>query len=138
MKPVFADTFYYLALVNKNDAFHDKAVNVARNLQVPVLTTAWVIVEVADALADTNRRSTLAVLFQSLKNDPAVTIVPPECSLYEAGLDLYMSRPDKGWSLTDCISFTVMEQRQLIDALTADHHFQQAGYRALMLEDIGE
>lgn len=56
--------------------------------------------------------------------------------MYETGLDLYMSRTDKGWSLTDCISFVVMEQWKIADALTADHHFQQAGYRALMLEEL--
>ncbi len=138
MKPVFADTFYYLALASRNDAFHSKAVSLARSLQAPVLTTAWVITELADALADTHRRSAFLIVLENLRNDPGVTIVPPEASLYEEGLALYANRPDKGWSLTDCISFVVMDRWQLTASLTADHHFQQAGYQALLLENTGE
>lgn len=135
MRPVFADTFYYLALTSRNDAFHSKAVNLARDLRVPVITTAWVITELADALADTHRRGTFLILLEGIRNDPDVTILTPEASLYEDGLALYADRPDKDWSLTDCISFVVMDQRRLTDSLTADHHFQQAGYRALLLEN---
>lgn len=78
MKPVFADTFYYLALINRNDGFHDKAVSVARNLQVPILTTAWIITEIADALADTSRRGVFTTLLHRLKNDPANHNFPRE------------------------------------------------------------
>jgi predicted nucleic acid-binding protein len=51
---------------------------------------------------------------------------------YERGLNLYGSRNDKGWSLTDCISFAVMQALHLEDALTGDHHFAQAGYNPLL------
>ncbi len=60
------------------------------------------------------------------------TILEPEGSLYDAGIELYRTRSDKDWSLTDCISFVVMEQRGIVDALTGDHHFEQAGFRALL------
>jgi predicted nucleic acid-binding protein len=50
-------------------------------------------------------------------------------SIYQAGFELFASRPDKGWPLTDCISFVVMTERGLREALTADHHFEQAGFR---------
>lgn len=52
-------------------------------------------------------------------------------AVYQAGFDLFAARPDKAWSLTDCISFGVMRERGLSDALTADHHFEQAGFRAV-------
>ena len=138
MRPIFADTFYYLALTSRNDAFHGRAVSLAQNLRVPVLTTAWVITELADALAGTHRRGAFLLLLEGIRNDPDVTVLEPEASLYEEGLALYAQRPDKDWSLTDCISFVAMHRWGLAAALTADQHFQQAGYRALLLEDGGE
>jgi predicted nucleic acid-binding protein len=60
-------------------------------------------------------------------------VVSVDTSLLNRGLDLYHSRPDKDWGLTDCISFVVMREQNLIDALTADRHFVQAGFRALLL-----
>ena len=53
----------------------------------------------------------------------------------ESAVKLYESRPDKSWSLTDCFSFVVMEQRQVTCALSTDHHFQQAGARLVLVED---
>lgn len=73
--------------------------------------------------------------YRLLHQDEQVQIVTFEPSLMQAAFALYESRPDKGWGLTDCLSFVVMEQDGLTDALTADHHFEQAGFRALMLED---
>ena len=58
-------------------------------------------------------------------------IVGFEPAIYEAGYELYTSRTDKDWSLTDCLSFAVMNQRGLLESLTADHHFEQAGFRAV-------
>ena len=66
--------------------------------------------------------------------DVSTTILPPTLELFEAGCDLYEQRPDKEWSLTDCISFVVMHNHGLTDALTADRHFQQAGFQALLLD----
>lgn len=94
-----------------------------------MVATAWIVVELADALCDPPNR--LDRLFTSLSDDPNVTIVQDEPSLLDRGIDLYRRRPDKAWSLTDCISFVVMEERGLKDALTADRHFEQAGFRPL-------
>ncbi len=66
------------------------------------------------------------------RNDPEVTIAPPSEELFAAGVDLYSRRPDKEWSLTDCISFIVMQEEGISDALTGDRHFEQAGYRTLL------
>ena len=132
MKAVFADTFYYLALVSRDDQAHTRAVAMSRQLSAPTVTTAWVLTEVADALADPRQRPTFCVLLESLKADSKLTIVPASESLFDLGVELYQRRMDKEWSLTDCISFVVMEQMQLDDALTGDRHFEQAGFRALL------
>ncbi len=134
MKAVFADTFYYLALVNEADEAHRRAVEISRTLRVPFLTTAWVITELADAMAKARQRGAFLALLASIETDPGITVLDPDKALYEAGLALYARRPDKDWSLTDCISFVAMKQWRLTDALTADRHFQQAGYNALLLQ----
>ena len=96
------------------------------------MTTAWVLAEVADALAAPDSRSLFLALYDRLRGNPNVTIVPPTLELFEQGIDFYARRPDKAWSLTDCISFLVMRRYGLTDALTGDHHFEQAGFRAIL------
>jgi len=71
-------------------------------------------------------------LWERLQADPKVTIVPPSSDLLARGITLYAQRPDKHWSLTDCISFVVMEEHGLTQALTADWHFEQAGFEVLI------
>ena len=67
-----------------------------------------------------------------LRSSPSVEIVPPDELLWNEGLLLFASRPDKKWSLTDCISFVVMQREGIAEALTGDHHFEQAGFIALL------
>jgi predicted nucleic acid-binding protein len=132
MTPLFADTFFNLAFVGKDDATHDRAVVVAGGIRSPVVTTAWVLTEVADALAHPRYRGVFLTLLQAIRSDPKVTVIPPSEELFERGLDLYGRRPDKRWSLTDCTSFVVMADNGITDALTGDHHFEQAGFKALL------
>ena len=132
MNAAFADTYYYLALLSESDAAHRRAVELSRTLPGRTVTTAWVLAEVADALASPELRFLFLALYESLRENPRVTIIPPTAELFEQGIGLYSRRPDKEWSLTDCISFLVMEHHRLTDALTADHHFEQAGFRALL------
>jgi len=132
MTAVFADSFYYLAVMNADDAAHERAVRVSDSLGGPVVTTAWVLTEVADALAAPGQRSGFLALLEALRVDPEVSIVPPNEDLFEAGISLYSRRPDKDWSLTDCISFVVMQERGMTEALTGDRHFEQAGFMALL------
>jgi predicted nucleic acid-binding protein len=129
---IFADTFYFLALLNQDDAAHQKARAVSEELTDPILTTAWVLTEVADALAAPNLRQVFLSLMENLRSDPSTTIVPPSHALFEQGLNFYAERPDKDWTLTDCISFVVMQQYGITEALTGDRHFEQAGFRALL------
>jgi hypothetical protein len=132
MTPLFADTFYYLALMSPSDQAHARAVALARRLAGPVVTTAWVLTEVADAMAAPALRPVFLGLLQALRADAETEVIPPDPGLFERGLDLFAKRPDKAWSLTDCISFVVMTERGLTEALTGDRHFGQAGFQALL------
>lgn len=97
-----------------------------------MLTTAWVLTEVADGLASPATRGTFAQVLRELKADPRVVIIQPNAALFDAGIELYEQRSDKDWSLTDCISFVAMREAGISDALTGDRHFEQAGFRALL------
>jgi predicted nucleic acid-binding protein len=132
VKPLFADTFYFLALLNLDDAAHSRALSHSETRIDPLLTTAWVLTEVGDALAIPGMRESFPRLLAALRADPACTIVPPTQSLFDQGVELYAQRLDKGWSLTDCTSFVVMRQQGVTEALTGDHHFEQAGFTALL------
>jgi uncharacterized protein len=132
MKAVFADAFYFVALVNRADQHHRKAVAAAQQLESRIVTTEWVLAEFADALAESASRRIVARFVNDLRQDPTVTIVAADADLFHRGLTLYEARPDKKWSLTDCISFVVMNDEGLREALTGDEHFQQAGFTALL------
>ena len=132
MTPVVADTYYFAALSNPADRGHARAVAYARGARSPLVTTAWVVTELADGLCKVGVRPIFFCLLTLLQADPTVTIVTADQRLMDRGLALYVSRPDKDWSLTDCISFVVMQERGISDALTADHHFEQAGFIALL------
>lgn len=132
MRQVFADTFYYLALMNVDDAAHAKAMAVSKSLDCPMLTTAWVLTEVGDAFAAPPQRRVFLDLLEDLQSDPACTILPASEGLFQSAVALYRKRPDKEWSLTDCISFEAMRRHGISEALTEDHHFEQAGFVALL------
>ncbi len=133
MKPLFADTFYFLALVNRADESHGKAVALSEGHRGShLVTTSWVLTELADALCRRARRPVFLRILDELEGDPDTVIFRRSQDLFEKGVELYRSRQDKDWSLTDCISFVVMEQQGLTDALTGDHHFEQAGFKVLL------
>lgn len=132
MTAVFADTFYYLALLNRRDDAHSRVVDLTRRLNGRIVTTDGVLTELADGLSRSSTRGTAADFIKRLRANPLVSVVAGERDLFDRGLDLYIRREDKNWSLTDCISFVVMRDRGLSQALTADHHFEQAGFVALL------
>ncbi len=132
MTPHFADAFYFVALLNPRDAAHPTALRATLEGRNSLLTTAWVLTEVADAMASPANRPLFLRLIEGFRQLQTVEIVPASQALFDRGLDLYADRPDKAWSLTDCISFVVMAERGVTDALTGDHHFEQAGFRALL------
>jgi uncharacterized protein len=132
VKTVFADSFFFLAILNPADGAYKRSVEVSRSLVARRVTTAWVLTEVADAMAQPVNRPVFLGFLTALERNPAVTIVPASDALYRRGLDFYRRRIDKAWSLTDCISFVVMQEHGITTALTGDHHFTQAGFAALL------
>jgi uncharacterized protein len=132
MKPVFADSVYFFALLNTRDRVHKSALRFTDQATNPVITTAGVPTEVADGLAGKTTRPAFVRLLEILESAPDVEVIPPSPDLFHRGLQRYVQRPDKDWCLTDCISFVVMEQRGLTEALTRDRHFEQAGFATLL------
>lgn len=132
MNRVFADAFYFFAILNPGDAAHERARAYASQHHEPIVTTAWVLTELADGLAATQKRHVFAQLVARLQADPDTDIVPPGEELMARGTILYDLRRDKKRSLTDCISFVVMQDLGIQEALTGDHHFEQAGFIALL------
>jgi len=134
MKAVFADTFYFLALLNERDAAHQPAVAVSRSAGMTLVTTEFVLLELADALCQPQQRGEVLALCHVVETDPAFRLVRASSELIQRGRNLYRERADKAWPLTDCISFVVMQEHGLTEALTGDRHFEQAGVKALLAE----
>lgn len=136
-KVVFLDTGFAIALASPRDRYHAKAVQLADELKTSgssIITTRAVLLEIGAALAKVSYRGTAVSIIEMLENDPDVEIVPLRDDLFVEAFDLFRGRTDKDWSLTDCLSFEVMRQRGIQAALAADAHFQQAGFKALLLE----
>lgn len=131
MNAVFADTFYFLALLNERDAAHAKA-SLFDATARPLVTTAWVLTEVGDAMSAPENRPAFLELLDMLQDSPDARIIGPTDELFQRGIELFRQRVDKEWSLTDCISFVAMKNERVTDALTGDRHFEQAGFRALL------
>lgn len=132
VKSVFADTSYFLALNVTRDRFHQQALSLEATLRRQLLTTEWVLTEVADALAAPATRARFAAQIERLRSRADVTIVAAKHRQFERGSAVYIKHKDKGWSLTDCISFLTMWEHGADTALTSDRHFVQAGFRILM------
>jgi predicted nucleic acid-binding protein len=133
MQAWFADTYFFLALRNPKDEGHPKALEAAAKLAPrKLVTTTWVLTEVADALAKPANRAGFSQLLAMLTGNPHAIFVPPTQTLFDEAVSLFNARADKEWSLTDCVSFVVMTQLGITEALTADHHFEQAGFVALV------
>ena len=132
MKAVFADTAFFLALINPRDQYHRSAVQMNAALEMPLVTTAWVLLEFANAIAASRARERFERVLARLRSEGDAEIIAPEPNLFDSGCEFFIAHRDKEWSLTDCISFVVMRDRGLTDALTADRHFEQAGFRVLL------
>lgn len=130
----FADTFFFLALLDDADQHHARVVRYAGMQSDLIVTTRWVLAETANALAGSRFRGLVATFLRQLERDSGVAVAADSDALYRRGLELYAQRPDKAWSLTDCISFVVMKEEGLTEALTGDRHFAQAGFRPVFDE----
>lgn len=131
MNRAFADTFYFLALLNRDDATHARAMAATRS-HAEIVTTDFILLEPGNACARAADHADFIALVDGIRMSPRFRIVPLSGRLLEAGLKLMQDRSDKDWSLTDCISFRVMEEEALVAALTGDRHYEQAGFQALL------
>ena len=132
MRTVFGDTSFYVAALSPRDTNHSQAQAVGQGFRGRVFTTEYVLLEVATFFCGTANRVVFLNLLRSLQIDPEVSIVPASAHLWRRGIDLFAARLNKDWSLPDCISFVVMQEQGIHQALTADHHFEQAGFTALL------
>jgi uncharacterized protein len=132
MMQVFADAFYFVARLNRRDQHHERVLSFSRDLRARILTSDWVLMEVADALAESESRPRVSDFVSHLRRNAACEIVPASRELFDRALGLYHQHADKQWTLTDCASFVIMRERSVTDALTGDKHFEQAGFVALL------
>jgi len=130
---VFADTFYWIALTNPADRYSREVLRFdALFSQGNVYTTEEVLIEVLTFFAaDSWLRNRAVETVRAILSDPAVRVIPQSHESFLSGFDLYAARPDKGYSLTDCISMQTMRREGLSEVLTNDRHFEQEGFRAL-------
>ncbi len=131
MSVVFADAFYFVARLNRRDQHHERVLAFSQTFRAHLLTTDWVLMEVADALAKSECRPRVRDFVLHLRQSAACEIVPATREQMDRALELYHQHRDKEWTLTDCASFVVMREQGLTEALTEDRHFEQAGFTAL-------
>jgi uncharacterized protein len=131
----FLDTAYVLARVDRRDQYHRSAVALHQRVReaAEVWTTEAVLIEIGNGLGATHRDEAVRFIRQCYQTSN-MRVEPFNTALLTESLALYEARPDKQWGLTDCISFVVLAKHRLTDALTSDHHFHQAGFRALLLD----
>lgn len=138
MNELFLDTSFSIGLVSPRDQIHEKAIIWSEKIEaskIPIVTTQAVLLEIGNALSKSVFRQVGIGLLENLANDSDTTIISLTDEIYNRALELFRTRADKEWSLVDCISFVVMRELNIEAALTADEHFIQAGFRALLRED---
>jgi predicted nucleic acid-binding protein len=135
MRIVFADTGYWIALLDPQDTLHHNAVSLSVSIaQAKIYTSEMVLTEVLNHFSKrgTFLKQAVIALIQSTQKSPVIEITPQTSELFHAALELYSQRPDQSWSHTDCASFCIMQQRSIQEALAYDRHFEQAGFIALL------
>jgi predicted nucleic acid-binding protein len=134
---VFADTYYWIALMNKRDSAHRAVMEHTRKLAPrSVVTSDEVLTEfLAFCASDALLRGTAGRAVSGLLSNPDIRVIPQSRNSFLDGLALYNSRPDKGYSLTDCISMQMMRREGLTDVLTNDRHFEQEGFRRVFQDE---
>lgn len=138
MATYFADTSFWMALSRKRDQYHRDAMAwnqfVIRS-RSSIVTTEAVLWEWLNGLSDASTRGVAAEGYRRAHADARIEVVPFQPELIDSAVQLYRTRLDKDWSLTDCLSFVVMERRHMTEALTTDGHFEQAGLKVMMLAE---
>lgn len=126
---IFIDTSFVIAVINTDDKLHNCAMDLLENLynSKNLWITDAILYEIGDGLCKTNRESA-SEFIKSCINSNLITVIKTDQSLLSQALERYSSFKDKDWSLTDCISFEVMEENDINIAYSSDHHFEQAGF----------
>jgi uncharacterized protein len=135
MKEVFADTGYWIALVNPKDELRKVAAAASKRVTgCRVVTTEMVLTEFLNALGTWGEkfRHKAVQVVNRLIDDPNVVVVPQTSLQFRTALERFRERSDKDWSLTDCASFIEMENRGIGEALAHDRHYEQAGFTPLL------
>ena len=135
MNKVFLDTSYAVALSARTDENHQRAIDISEELEesnTSFVTTRAILLEIGNALSRAPHRAAAIELLTALETDPKVEVVPVSDDLYQRAFKTFRDRIDKEWGLIDCMSFVVMSDYGLTEALTADKHFRQAGFVVLL------
>ena len=135
MKSVFADTGYLIAILDRYDQLHSRAMSVSRDLGGrKIITSEMVLVELLNYFASKGAelRKAVVSLVEQLRNGAGVKIVSQTEEQFESALSFYKERTDKNWSLTDCASILIMQKENIREILSYDKHFQQAGFATLL------
>lgn len=135
MKTVFADTGYWIAIVNPNDDLHQISRRITHQL-IPfkIVTSELVFNELLNTFSKQGtllKQAAISLVKKSYHNSN-IEIVPQTTELFRTALELYEQRPDQSWSHTDCSSFQIMRQNNILEALAYDKHFEQAGFIPLL------
>ena len=135
MNKTFIDTSFSIALVSEKDEDHARAVELSLLFDgSPMLTTDSVLLEIGNSLARNFRQEAVETINNFLLSKE-IEIIPLNQNLFNRAFALYQTHKDKTWGLVDCVSFVVMRETGITDALTNDKHFRQAGFNALMRND---
>ncbi len=134
MDEVFADAFYWIALANPADQWHDAVKQFDKaNPNASLVTTEEVLTEFLNFYAEAGmyRRRIVGAMCEQVLLHPNITVVSAAHESFSHGFELYRQREDKGHSLTDCISMVTCRERNIQEVLTNDHHFEQEGFTIL-------
>jgi predicted nucleic acid-binding protein len=134
MKRIFADTFYWIALANPRDEFHQSVRSKSESLSAcRLVTTDEVLSELLTYFSKMGDywRETAASLVKTILDDPNIAVVPQTRVSFLHGLKFYRSRSDKDYSFTDCVSMHTMREEELTEVLTNDKHFEQEDFIAV-------
>jgi len=132
---VFVDTSGWIALLNADDQLHDRAGKCLQELALaarPLATTDWVLAETGNGLARVAARARFVLAVETFLQSTSSRLARIDADTFQRALQLYGQMTDKTWGLVDCASFLVMREAGIRDALSADRHFEQAGFRCLL------
>jgi len=138
LSEIFIDTSYIISLTVLSDSHHQKALALSKKIReekLSVVTTKAILLELGNAFSTKKYRSQGVDLISALEKDSSITVVSLDQNLFDQAFKLFKKYKDKEWGLVDCVSFIVMKSRGIEQAFTADKHFKQAGFRALLLEN---